>query len=642
MADEVTTTVGTISPDAIPLELRIQLEEQERAAAEAAGKSPKDVAWDQFIESEFVHHDFEMAKKYLDRFIGCRLEETKDIEEICRELFWGFTQGANGIKKSSECADYVLTRVTGTKNIALLSEITAYYDKLQNPKKAEPFYYKLYEIYAKGDGVAPDNEKAANCLKSAIDGINTPERRQQLRALYAKQCREDSESKRVKFAYEHAIEEKIPSSQTDYANYLMEQKQSREAVHWFVADEEYKLAYYAVNIKKEKNIQQAVKDFQEASDNAGYKKSLELMQNRFDDLQTILYAKKPASYTGILWRYLLFSILYAVYHTFRLSQVAFICALIVAVVVPLVMSMTLGWPEQYAPAIISISLLVWTISVFCVDLWRRYKFSKAEELWNLLIPHPQLEPRRELFDEEIIKQKHSSVKLAFISGIVIAVVLGLGIQYIVGSGAQKSLPFFTQREAKKPNENDQSTESQKTEQQELTRPTSKTENVNQRPSTEKKGKVEYKRFSGDNGIAFEYPSNTVKIEQEKKDTSFTTYHIKVSEYIFFWASIENTSLKSLDEVQKDIWEHVKKINKMCESSGTKCSIEIVNDTTGILRWEYIQKSTSISFSHEVKYRYVNKDGKYQRQSIEAAFAENKITESEKETVQHILSSFHVK
>ena len=139
MADEVTTTVGTISPDAIPLELRMQIEEQERAAAEAAGKSPKDVAWDQFIESEFVHHDFEMAKKHLDRFIGCRLEETKDIEEICRELFWGFTQGANGIKKSSECADYVLTRVTGTKNIALLSEITAYYDKLQNQKKSRTF-----------------------------------------------------------------------------------------------------------------------------------------------------------------------------------------------------------------------------------------------------------------------------------------------------------------------------------------------------------------------------------------------------------------------------------------------------------------------------------------------------------------------
>ena len=638
----VSTTVGAKTADAIPLEFRMQLEEQERAKAEADGKSPKDVAWDQFIESEFVHHDFEMAKKHLDRFIGCRLKETKDIEEICRELFLGFTQGQNGIKKSSECADYVLTRVKGTRNIELLSEITAYYDTLHNPEKSESFYYRLYEIYAKGDGVAPDNEKAAKCLKSAIDGVNTSDRRQQLRELYAKQCREDSESKRAKFAYERAIEEKIPSAKTDYANYLMEQKQSKEAVHWFVADEEYKLAYDAVNIKKEKDIQQAVKDFHEASDNQGYKKSLELMKNRFGDLKTIMYAKEPASYAGILWRYLLFSILYALYHTFCLSQVAFIGALIVAVVVPLVMSMALGWPEDYAPAIISISLLVWTISVFCVDLWRRYKFSKAKELWKMLVPHPQLESRKELFDEEIIKQKRSSVKLAFISGIVIAVVLGLGIQYIVGSGAQKSLPFFTQHEAEKANEKDQSTASQKVEKQDRESLTSKTEDIKQKPSTEKKGKVEYKIFSGDNGIAFEYPSNAVKIEQEKKDASFTTYHIEVSEYIHLWTGIENTSLKSPDEVQKNIWEHVKNINKMCESSGTKCSIETVNDTTVILRWEYVQKSTSIRFSHEAKYRYVNNGGKYQRQFIETAFAESKIADSDKETIQRIFNSFRVK
>ena len=81
MSSEVTVETRTVSADDIPLALKMKVEAQEREAAIAAGKSPKDVAWEQFNESQFVHFDFESAKKHLDRYIGYRLEETKNIED---------------------------------------------------------------------------------------------------------------------------------------------------------------------------------------------------------------------------------------------------------------------------------------------------------------------------------------------------------------------------------------------------------------------------------------------------------------------------------------------------------------------------------------------------------------------------------
>ena len=85
----------------------------------------------------------------------------------------------------------------------------------------------------------------------------------------------------------------------------MEHKQRKKAIPYFITDGEYKLAYYAVNIKNFSSIQNGVKAFNDAPSTDDFKKSLQFMQNRFDDLKTILFAKEPASYSGILWRYII-------------------------------------------------------------------------------------------------------------------------------------------------------------------------------------------------------------------------------------------------------------------------------------------------------------------------------------------------
>ena len=132
MPDSVTTSARNVAMDDMPLEIRMQIEAQEKELAMAEGKSPKNIAWDQFIESEYVYHDFEVAKKHLDEYIGCCLKEIKDIDKICYDLFLGFAQGKNGIKKNAECAEYMISRMSNTKNLEILLEVTSYYSKLKN------------------------------------------------------------------------------------------------------------------------------------------------------------------------------------------------------------------------------------------------------------------------------------------------------------------------------------------------------------------------------------------------------------------------------------------------------------------------------------------------------------------------------
>lgn len=399
MSSEVTVETRTISADDIPLALKMKVEAQEREAAIAAGKSPKDVAWEQFNESQFVHFDFESAKKHLDRYIGYRLEETKSIEDICMELFRGFTQGTNGVRKSAECAEYILSRVSNTKNIELLNMVVSYYEGIDNNHKAEAFYYKLYEIYANGIGVTSDNNKAILNLKAAIKGNNTEERRSLLRNMYEKENASETANKRSCIAYEKVIEDNIPGANKDYAIYLMKQDKRKEAVPYFVADEDYESAYHAVNIRSKADIDSAVKAFDGADEVKGIRKSLELMKSRYSDLNTIFSCTMPASGVGMLWRYLLVGTLYVPYHTFKLSPIAFILAIIVLIAVPVVLVFAMGQPQETAGVAVIACMLIWCVTLIGVDLWRKYRFVKAKDLWDKLVPHPQLDSRRELFDD---------------------------------------------------------------------------------------------------------------------------------------------------------------------------------------------------------------------------------------------------
>ena len=403
MPDNLTVTEGVVSSSQIPLDILQQLEEQEVNAAIAEGKSPKDVEWDMFINCQFVQFDTETAKKHLNKYIGLRLNEENDIEHICFELFQDFSQGRRGAKKSVECAEYVLSRIQNTRNIDLLDKITAYFEETHNEARIAPFYYTLYEIYSRGEGVAPDIDKAIHNLKSAIIGVNTPEFRKQLRRLYEQKQPDLSNFKRECYAYEQVINDNIPAAKSDYAEYLLQQNKNSEAVHWFVADENFSSAYQAVNIKKKADIDAAAKEFKSADEaDKKFTKALTLMQGKYDTLQDIFVGDKTPTYGGLFIRYFLLNYIYALGHTFNLSKIAFVVALILAVA-----SFIGGMQTGHAEAALIAFVTVWTIGVVGIDFWRRHKFVAACRLWEKLPPHPQLEKQADIFadSEKIVNSK---------------------------------------------------------------------------------------------------------------------------------------------------------------------------------------------------------------------------------------------
>ncbi len=576
-------TVRAVSFANMPPRLREKALKDLEAQQLQEGKSPKDFAWEQFVINQM---DFDIAEKLLTQYMSERRREGYNKDVLYKELFTAFSQGSGEVKKNSKFRDYMASVIATGDNINLMQEIAAYYEKNKLTKSIPSLYYKMYEIYFNGKGVNIDLDKAVKYLKLSVEGENTEEKRNKLREIYAKLSNESNEEKRLEVAYEKAVSEKIKSAGTDYANYLMEHNKKKKAVQYLVADEEYKLAYYAVNIESESSINNGVKAFQDVPPANEFKKSLQLMKDRFGDLKTILRATKPASYTGILWRYFLFNYLYIPYHTFRLNQMAFILSVLTVILVPIGVSFATGLDKNKIYVLVVIGILLWGLVLFCVDLWRRYKFARAEDLWKRLEYHIQLESRKAIFEAKAENEKLTVAKkvltgIASLVGFIATLILGATIHQAVVNdwnlNDNISSAVVTSASDTKVTEEKKSDIDAKTAKDIKTTKTAKEENAPAKAKT-----VTMEKFNK-NGYQFTYPS-TAEITEQKGDPPYKEYRIQLADNVFIWV----TRFK-INTNNPEIWIKDRRslTNDALKSKGLKptCSLEILNGNSYILKYE---------------------------------------------------------
>ena len=635
MPENVTETERVItSTDMLPMEVRMKLAANAREKAIASGKSPKDIEWESFIKAGFVQNDLTMAKQHLANYIGYCLKETNDIEGICQKLFLDFTQGSNGVRKSAELAEYVISRVGNTRNVELLQMFVSYYERLNNISKAESLYYTLYEIYANGIGVAVDKNKAITYLKASIKGNNTEERRSLLRRMYENEVVGETANKRSCIAYEKVIKDDIPGASKDYAIYLINQDKRKEAVGYFVADEDYESAYQAVNIKNKAEIDNAVKAFESADEVKGIKKSLKLMQTRYSDLRTILFCTMPASGLGMILRYMFLSWIYVPYHTFKLSPIAFILALVVLLAIPSVLVFAMGQPQEIAGVAVIACMAVWLIVLICVDMWRKYRFAQAKDLWNKLIPHPQLESRRELFDDEIISQNNAALKRKIVMGMIVSVVGALGAWY----GVNKLLGYELvgvnnhERIIDKPIASDVDEKMKITE-----------DGVNRNIVDVALNKIEYKSFTDKTyGFYFEYPETMEDIKQEntQNGTKEVSYDVKISDNALVTVAVEFCSDhkgKVKGDNIKDISDYLMKNEKDRRiKNGSNVEMEKLDDVTYIIKWDIPNNRAKKMIA---KRCFIAKGKTVQDQYICLSYGPDDFSETDEVVWNHMLNVF---
>ncbi len=634
MVDNETTTEKISKHTDLDFETRMKVAEKMRRKAEESGKSRKEIEWEALKTNAYERNDIVMAKQHLRNYIGECLKEKRDIDSICYDLFLDLTQGRNGLKRNAELIEFVIERVSNTKNIELLQSFVSYYEELGNTLKAEALYYTLYEIYANGIGIAPNNDKAIQYLKASIKGNNTEERRALLRALYEKDNDGETANKRSCLAYEKVIEDDIPGGKKDYAVYLMEQGRAKDAVGYFVADEDYESAYSAVNIKSKKDVDDAVKIFENADEVKGIKKSLKLMQTKHADLNTIFTCTMPASGFGMLWRYLLIGWGYVPYHTFKLSPIAFLLAVVLLLAVPCVLIFVMGQPQEVAAVAAFVCIAVWFISLVCVDVWRKYRFSQAKELWNKLIPHPQLESRRELFDDEVISQNNATLRKKIILGTVVALFGIVGALY----GINKLMGDEILGSKVKEERVDKSVNSDADK--------SVDDIVGEKKNkADEKGivKIGYKNFKDKvYGFYFEYPDTMEDVKQEntKNGTKEVRYEIKLSDNALVSIAMEFSSGykgKIGENNIKDICEfYMKDEKKWRTEKGCNVEINKLDDKSFIIKWDLADNRAKKMIA---KRCFLVNGNSVQDHYICLSYGPNDLDEKDEKIWEHMLNTF---
>jgi hypothetical protein len=140
---------------AVPLKFRKQIEAQEREMRIKAGKSPVDVEWELFEESELITNppDHDISEQHLDKYI--ELLSRSEMENICYERFLDFSKGRNKIKNFS-FAEKMLKEISDTRDADKLLDIVSYFEQRRDLAKAEPFYFTLYEVFHRGEGIQKD------------------------------------------------------------------------------------------------------------------------------------------------------------------------------------------------------------------------------------------------------------------------------------------------------------------------------------------------------------------------------------------------------------------------------------------------------------------------------------------------------
>jgi len=229
-----------------------------------------------------------------------------------------------------------------------------------------------------------------------------------------------------------------------------------------------------------------------------------------------------------------------------------------------------------------------------VDLWRRYKFNNAEDLYKRIVFHPQLESRKELFDTEIKKQKASSQKTAFIGGIIVTILMGLGIQYIIGNSNKNNAEDKTVAVVDNSTKQTESTIQTQSDLNTEKDTSKKLQDVKTPP------KVTMEKFDKD-GYQFTYPS-TAKVELKKSDSTYKQYRITLSDDVFIFVDRFKLYIKDPEDWLKDRRKQLK------ESSGNRAeySLEILGNNTFVLKAEYHGSSPRLSELY-YKFNYKNKE-----------------------------------
>lgn len=332
------------------------------------------------------------------------------------------------------------------------------------------------------------------------------------------------------------------------------------------------------------------------------------MKDRFGDLKTILYATEPASYTGILWRYVLFSFLYIPYHTFRLNQIAFILTILAVIGVPIVVSLATGLDKNTIYEFVVLSVLLWGLVLLCIDLWRRYKFSQAEDLWKRLEYHLQLESRKEIFEPKAENNKLTVAKqalmgIAGIAGFIGTILLGTTIYSLVVNGGNFDKETINSAIVTSVSETQTVEDNKSNDDKKNTKTTeTKTETKKEQNAPAKTQATTTEKFNKD-GYQFTYPS-TAEITEQKSDPPYKNYRIQLADDVFVWV----TRFKLyIDKPEDWMIPQRRQINDWLKGYGPKnstCSLEILSENSYALKYE----KTKSNF-RECYYTFnKNKDG----------------------------------
>ena len=358
-------------------------------------KQMKDGEWRAFEESANNPAAFEDAALHLDNYID--LIPPAEKEDTYYEFFLDFSQGRKNIK-SIPFAEKMLSHITSTRDAAKLVDIVDYFERQHDFAKAEPFNYTLYEIFLRGEGTQRDLNKATVYLKASIFGINTDEKRKELRELYAKKNADLDDKSRIRKAYELVIADKIQFAKNDYAVYLREQGEYTDAIHWFAADGKFAEAYEIVDLRVKEKIDSTIEEFEATHDaDSKYLQALKLMRTKFDSLQDIFAfdkpEKTPRTYIGIALMYTIFGALYTFVRTARRSPFGLIVGLLICG------AAFFGGRQLGHIGLGLLPLVLWTFISIYLDARRRSKFVSACELWLQLPEHPALKERAVVFKD---------------------------------------------------------------------------------------------------------------------------------------------------------------------------------------------------------------------------------------------------
>ncbi len=408
-----------VSASDIPLDIRMEVEQQNlNMAVQSGNKSKKDIAWEAFIRNELVLHDSALAAKNLEMYLKV-CDSSNELNEIHFELFGhfqDFLNGRNGLQKNLSYAEAILPHMTRTKNLDQLNAITKFYKDRHRESEAEAFYYTLYSLYNRGEGVEQDLNKAATYLIDSIKGKNTKERREELRLIYQKQDKGARNTEdRIRRSYKKVINAGIEYGHTEYADYLVKQGLKEEddeinAVKHYLQENVYDKAYSIVSIFVPEKLSAAVKVFKDFKENDGkeFYSSLRAIKKDPEGLENIrTCSKEPLSYGTLSFMCVVFNIFYAIYRTYSKSQIAL--ALCIALFMGII-GVGFFTPEvgERLPAILLCSMSIWTLTIFFIDLFKRKKYLSACRLWAKIKPeHPKLYERTHLFRESYEISKRS-------------------------------------------------------------------------------------------------------------------------------------------------------------------------------------------------------------------------------------------